>query len=134
MDERCKELAHSHVDMMFHFFCIKGFAVSLEKTAQGMGIPGKPEGMDGSLAPEMWNEGRFNEVLDYVRQDAKVTMDLAQTCEREKEIRWVSKRGVPSRCPIPTGWMTVDEALQLPEPDNSWMDQPWERTRFMKWM
>jgi len=133
-DARVKELAMGHVDMMFHFFCMKGFAVSLEKTAQGMGIPGKPEGMDGSLAPGMWKAGQFADVLAYVAQDAKITLDLAQQCALLKEMRWVSKRGIPNKAALPAGWLTVEEALKLPEPDNSWMDDPWERTRFMRWM
>jgi len=133
-DERVKQIAMRHVDMMFHFFCIKGFAVSLEKTAQGMGIEGKPEGMDGSLAPGMWKAGHFKQVLEYVNQDVKITLDLAQQCALEKEVRWISKRGMLNRCALPAGWMTVEEALSLPEPDTSWMDRPWERTRFTKWI
>ena len=133
-DERVKQIARQHMDMMFHFFCIKGFAISLEKTALGMGIEGKPEGMDGSLAPGMWKAGKFKEVLSYVTQDAKVTLDLAQQCGLEKEVRWISKRGLPNRCFLPAGWLTVEEALKLPEPDTSWMDNPWERIRFMRWM
>ena len=43
----CKELALDHVDMMFHVFCDRGFPVGLDKAAQGLGIPGKPEGMSG---------------------------------------------------------------------------------------
>jgi len=133
-DERVKQIAMRHVDMMFHFFCIKGFAVSLDNTARGMGIEGKPNGMDGTLAPGMWKAGQFMEVLDYVRQDAKTTLDLSQKCAQEKEIRWISKRGMLNRCALPGGWMTVEEALTLPEPDTSWMDRPWERTRFTKWI
>jgi hypothetical protein len=133
-DARVKQIALGHVDMMFHFFCLKGFAISLDKTAQGMGIAGKPEGMDGSLAPGMWKAGQFKEVLDYVAQDAQITLDLAQKCALEKEVRWVSKRGIPNKCPLPNGWLAVQEALKLPEPDVSWMDDPWQRTRFMRWI
>jgi len=133
-DERVKQIAQAHVDMMFHFFCIKGYAISLDKTAQGMGIAGKSEGMDGSLAPGMWKAGQFEEVLKYVAQDVQVTLDLAQKCAGEKEVRWISKRGIPNKCALPAGWLNVEEALRLPEPDTSWMDNPWERTRFTKWM
>ncbi len=133
-DDRVKQIAMRHVDMMFHFFCIKGFAVSLEKTAQGMEIEGKPPGMDGSLAPEMWKTGQYEEVLKYVAQDVKVTLALAQTCALNKEVRWISKRGIQNKCLLPAGWLAAEEALKLPEPDTSWMDNPWERTRFIKWM
>ena len=133
-DARCKQIAMSHVDMMFHFFCIKGFAVSLNKTAAGMGILGKPEGMDGSLAPGMWLAGQFTEVLGYVEQDVNITMQIARACDQEKSVRWISKRGVPNNCPLPNGWLTVEEALNLPKPDVSWMNDPWERTRFTRWI
>jgi len=133
-DERVKQIARQHVDMMFHFFCIKGFAVSLDKTALGMDIEGKPDGMDGSLAPGMWKAGQYEEVLSYVAGDVKATLELAKQCGLEKEVRWISKRGIPNRCPLPAGWLAVEEALTLPEPDTSWMDRPWERTRFTKWM
>src|SRR5262245_54052542 len=29
--DACRELAHAHVDMMFHLFCAKGFPVGLDK-------------------------------------------------------------------------------------------------------
>ncbi len=35
----CKECALGHVDMMFHAFCILGYPIALEKSAQGMGLP-----------------------------------------------------------------------------------------------
>ena len=34
----CRNFALDHVDMMFHIFCEKGFAVSLDKAAQGLGL------------------------------------------------------------------------------------------------
>ena len=42
--EICRELALDHIDMMFHFFCIQGYPLGLEKAAQGMGLSGKMEG------------------------------------------------------------------------------------------
>ncbi|MCD6355740.1 MAG: ribonuclease H-like domain-containing protein [Anaerolineaceae bacterium] len=133
-DERCKEIARSHVDMMFHFFCMKGFAISMEKAAQGMGLEGKLAGMQGSLAPKMWREGRYSEVLVYVAQDAKVTLDLARAGNQEKTIRWVSRRGRTRTCALKDGWLPVERALQEPEPDVSWMDSPWPRSRFTGWL
>src|SRR5699024_12121598 len=35
--EDCKKLALNHVDMMFHFFCEKGFGVSLNAAAKAIG-------------------------------------------------------------------------------------------------
>jgi hypothetical protein len=60
----CRALALDHVDMMFHVFCERGFPVALDKAAGALGIPGKPPGMSGVLAPRLWAQGRFQEVID----------------------------------------------------------------------
>jgi len=133
-DPRCKALARDHVDMMFHFFCIKGFAISLAKALEGMGLSGKTEGFDGALAPKMWREGRYEEVLDYVAEDARATLDMAEAGNRERAVRWVSRRGKLRSCELKQGWKTVAEALREPEPDVSWMDDPWPRSRFTGWL
>ena len=78
----CKRLAWDHVDMMFHVFCKQGYRVALDKAAQGMRIPGKPQGMSGILAPQLWAEGRYQEVLDYVGQDVRIARNLAQKCQQ----------------------------------------------------
>ena len=53
----CRNLAVDHVDMMFHVLCRLGFGVGLDAAARGMGIPGKPEGMSGAMAPVLWADG-----------------------------------------------------------------------------
>ena len=133
-DGRCKQVARSHVDMMFHFFCIKGYAISLDKAARGMGLEGKTEGMNGALAPKMWQQGEFAQVLDYLTQDVRITLGLAQHCNREKSVRWTSNRGRDQVCKLPAGWLPVDQALKLPEPDTSWMSTPWPRSKFTGWL
>ena len=35
---------------------------------------------------------------------------------------------------LPNGWLEVEQALRLPEPDTSWMDEPWSRATFTAWM
>ena len=35
---------------------------------------------------------------------------------------------------LPDGWLTVDQAEKLPEPDTSWMADPWPRSKFTDWM
>jgi hypothetical protein len=133
-DARCKELAWTHVDMMFHFFCIKGFAISLDKASKGMGLSGKTEGMNGALAPKLWRDGQHEQVLDYVAQDARATLELAKLCEAELKVRWTSNRGFKQECPLPQGWLPVDQAQKLPEADTSWMATPWPRSKFTGWL
>jgi hypothetical protein len=130
----CKECALGHVDMMFHIFCSLGYPVALDKGAQGMGLPGKPAGMSGIKAPKLWAEGRFNEVLDYVSQDVRTAMQIAQISEERRRFEWITRKGTKSTLPLTKGWLTVGEALNLPEPDTSWMSNPMKRRDFTAWL
>ena len=130
----CKECALGHVDMMFHVVCSKGYPIGLDKAAQGMELPGKPAGMSGAQAPKLWAGGRFDEVLAYVAQDVRATMQIAQTCEQRRKLEWITRKGTKSSMPLPNGWLTVQQALKLPEPDTSWMSTPMPRRDFTAWL
>jgi hypothetical protein len=132
--EQCRTLALGHVDMMFHVLCRLGHGVSLDAAARGMGIAGKLEGIKGADAPVLWAKGQREEVLRYVAQDAKTTLELARACEGCRELRWVARSGRLRRMTLREGWLTAREALGLPLPDTSWMDEPWPRERFTGWM
>jgi hypothetical protein len=134
MREECKRLALAHVDLMFHVLCRLGHGVSLDAAARGMGVVGKPEGMNGRLAPALWAEGKREEVLQYVAQDVRTTLELARACEGCGELRWVARSGRLRTMLLPEGWLAVEEARLLPVPDTSWMDEPWPRERFTGWM
>ncbi len=125
----CRVLALNHVDMMFHFFCGKGFAIGLNAAAKSIGIS-KPSDVDGSVAPQQWKNGNHQQVLDYVAQDCRLILDVALTSEKNRRITWITQRGSVSSFDIPSGWLTVNDAMNLPLPDNSWMDDPWERSKF----
>ena len=130
----CKDLALDHTDMMFHVFCLKGYPLGLDKAAKGMGLKGKPHGISGEMAPRMWAESRFQEVLDYVRQDVHILLELAHAIDLTRQLRWLSNSGRPQRLALPSGWLTVKEAQNLPLPDTSWMSDPWPRSKFTKWL
>jgi hypothetical protein len=130
----CQRLAWGHVDMMFHVFCVQGFRVGLDKAAQGSGVPGKPKGMSGIMAPALWAEGRRQEVLDYVAQDVRTTLQLAQTCQQRRSLGWITGNGRLRRMPLPDGWLPVHAAARLPEPDTSWMNAPSRRSEFLEWL
>jgi len=131
--QECRDLALGHVDMMFHLFCLRGHALGLDKAAKGMGLAGKTEGMSGALAPKMWAEGRYREVLDYVAQDVRTTLGLAQAVDEAGYLEWVSRAGNVIHQEIDR-WLTVRECLELPEPDTSWMTDPWPRKKFAGWL
>jgi hypothetical protein len=130
----CRELARNHVDMMFHVVCKLGYGVGLDAAAKGMGLAGKPEGMNGAKAPVLWAEGKREEVLSYVAQDVKTTMEVAQACESLGALRWVARSGKLRTMRLPEGWLTVDKALGLPLPYTAWMDEPWKREEFTGWL
>jgi hypothetical protein len=130
----CRELAWDHMDMMFHIFCVKGFPLGLDTAAKGMGLQGKTQGMSGDKAPLYWSQGRRQEVLEYLAQDVRTTLSLAQAVEDHHQLRWISRSGKLQKMPVHAGWLTVREAMDLPEPDNSWMSNPWPRSKFSGWL
>ena len=134
MPEACRKLALGHVDMMFHLFCELGYPVGLDAAAKGMRLPGKTEGMAGYMAPGMWAQGKRREVLDYVVQDVRTTLDLALLCRKRAHLRWITRRGSPKQLDLPRGWLPVAEARKLPEPDTSWMSSPMSRRSFTAWL
>jgi hypothetical protein len=134
MLSECRQLAASHIDMMFHVFCELGHGVGLDAAVRGMGLAGKLEGMKGADAPVLWAEGKREEVLQYVGQDVRATLELATACEASGMFRWVARSGKVRSMALAEGWLMVSEAQRLPLPDTSWMDSPWERERFTGWM
>jgi hypothetical protein len=134
MWEPCRELAGGHVDMMFQVLCQLGHVLSLDAAAKGMKLSGKIDGMSGMLAPEMWGRGEHEQVLKYVEQDARCTRELAEAAESSGRLRWISQRGGTRDMPLPNGWLTVEQAMQLPKPDTSWMKNPIKRESLTKWL
>ena len=130
----CQALALAHVDMMFHVVCDRGFPVALDKAAQALGVPGKPPGMSGAMAPQLWAQGQHQQVLDYVAQDVRAALDIAQACESQHKLRWLTRKGTPGTMPLPRGWLSVREAIGLPMPDTAWMSAPLSRSDFTAWL
>jgi hypothetical protein len=134
LHKECVDLAVGHVDMMFHVFCDRGFPVGLDAAAKAQRIPGKPAGMSGILAPQLWAQGRHQEVLDYVSQDVRIALDIARLCDRNRKFQWVTRKGKVSSFGLPEGWLAVRDALRLPLPDTSWMDSPMSRDGYTDWL
>jgi hypothetical protein len=130
----CALLADGHVDMLFHAVCRLGHRISLQKAAEGMHLAGKKAGVSGALAPAMWAAGRHEEVIEYCQQDVRLTLQLAQACERARQLAWVTQRGSLRQMPLRSGWLTVTEAGALPLPDTSWMSDPPSRDRYLRWI
>lgn len=136
--EACVELAMNHIDIGFQMFCERGFMIGLNAMAQALGLPGKTEGMSGDKAPTLWAQGQEEKVLEYVEQDVITTLDVYEEIPKQRKVRWITKAGTPAKYPwepeIRDGrLLTVRECLELPLPDTSWMDEPWEREKFYGW-
>jgi RNase_H superfamily len=132
--QRCRRLASRHVDMMFHVFCLLGHPLSLDAAAKGMGLTGKLAGMSAEQAPINWAAGKHQQVLDYLIQDVRTTLDLAAQVEQRHQLTWITRRGSLSRANLPNGWLNVEQALQLPEPNDAWTSNKWSRSRFTAWL
>ena len=132
--DECKTHTLSHVDMMFHVVCEKGFPVALKSAASGLGLPGKLAGVEGIDAPSLWAAGKYEVVTEYVAQDVRTTLAVAQESEKRKVFAWTTRKGTVSKMPLPQGWHSVEAALRLPLPDTSWMSDPPCRGNFMAWL
>lgn len=136
MYDECKELALNHIDMMFHFLCVKGYPVGLDTVARGLGFGGKMAGMSGALAPQLWASPNLNDrlrVLRYVHQDSVSTLEVYEKSTELGQVPWTAKSGRPNTLYLSDGWKTVKECLELPFPDTSWMDKPLKREDFYSW-
>lgn len=125
-------VALASYDPMFQFFTRRGFPVGLAKAAAAMGVT-QTKLMDGSDAPRLWHEGRFQEVMAYVLGDSQMTNQVVAEILRRKSLSWVTARGTVASEPMPR-LMTVAEVIREPEPDQSWMDKPLPRSKFFSWI
>jgi len=87
--------------------------------------------MSGIKAPQLWAAGRHKEVLEYVAQDVRTAIAIARAAEQRRRFEWITRKGTKRTMALPSGWFTVREASQLPEPDISWMTRPLKRQHFM---
>ena len=83
----------------------------------------------------LWTDpGERERVVDYCAQDVRATLELALACEDAGRLDWTSRRGNRVRLGLARGWLTVRESLLVPEPDNSWITNPLERSAFTGWL
>jgi hypothetical protein len=143
MVAECARLARDHVDLMLMVTFKKGWLLSLQKALDGAGLRGKLKkvtlttgkviyNMDGAKAPQLWAQGEYQAVMDYLLEDVKQLLDLASVIARRRSIHWISSSGKPQTVEVDR-LMTVQECMQIPEPDVSWMSNPPRRSDFVHW-
>jgi hypothetical protein len=125
-------IALKSYDPMFQFFNQAGFPVGLAKVADGMGIP-QEKLMDGADAPKQWRAGNHKWVMDYCLGDCQMTNFIVCAIQKAKQVQWRTSAGHISSKPMPR-LKTVEEVIQDPEPDQSWMDSPIPKSKFYKWI
>lgn len=144
MVDECGFLALNHVDLMLIITFIKGYFLGLDKALAGAGISGKVKkltlsngtelgNMSGAKAPQLWADGEYEAVLEYLRADVVQLIELAKVVERRKAIRWTSNSGRPQSVNI-SKFITVKDCFNIPQPDVSWMNNPPSRKHFIEWI
>ncbi len=119
-------------DPMFQFFNQAGFPVGLAKVAQAMDIS-QEKLMDGADAPKEWCAGNCQKVIDYCLGDCQMTNLIVLAVQKVRQIRWVTGGGYISSKPMPR-FKPVEEVIQDPDPDQSWMDTPIPKVKFYEWV
>ena len=57
--------------------------------------------MNGAVIQDLWAEGQREKVLEYVANDACVTLQLATMCEEKGCLCWATRTGESKRCHAP---------------------------------
>lgn len=108
-----------------------GYSVSLAAMAEALGVPGKLEGTSGKDAPELWAQGEYDRVLQYVERDALCAYDVYEQLVITKHLpSWVNRHGKRTSAKWDGFWtcrvddeermMTVQDTLdyRIPEVSN----------------
>jgi hypothetical protein len=126
------EVALKSYDPMFQFFNIAGFPVGLAKVAEAMGVR-QEKLMHGSQAPVRWREGDHQLVMDYCLGDCQMTNQIVRAIQKAYQVQWITAKGLAKSKPM-RQLKTVEQVLQDPEPDQSWMSTPMPRSKFCQWL
>jgi hypothetical protein len=88
--------------------------------------------MHASEAPIMWQKGRYQEVMDYVLMDSKITNEIVLAIAKQGQVRWITQKNI-ARSELMPELKTVEAVLDEPVADQSWMDTPIPKTGFYSW-
>lgn len=139
----CAHLALNSVDGMLLVTFRKGYYLGLDAALIGAGVKGKQHevtlndgsvitDMGGAKAPEMWRNGEYSAVMDYLRGDVVQPLKLGEVLLSSNQLKWTSKSGRPQS--VYTKMEMVKDLFKLPVPDTSWMTDPPTRRKFIDWM
>jgi hypothetical protein len=134
--EEIAAMALRSFDPCVQFMHTFGFPIGLDKVAQLMLGEGKPEGMDGKKAAQVWPI-QAAEVLHYVQNDVRILRMAVEAMMEARQVRWITRNG-SERTRGLCGWHRINNLMKLSEPDRSWMtsgyDGSYDLERVMAWM
>ena len=149
--EACAQLAMNHVDLMAIVVATQGHYLGLDKAAVGCGVESKlksvtlkdgstHEAMNGAAAPELWQAGETEAVIEYLKQDVRTTLAVAQNWAETMSFAWTTGSGRFKREYIPGVWggdlPTVEQLLNWKgrhAVDTSWMSSPPDLDVMLSW-
>lgn len=108
--DACVELALTSYDPAFQVLAQRGMMPALDGVLSGFKLPNKP--MKGSKAPEKWEKGEYQEVIDYVISDTTNLRAIAERIEKSRGVRWTSHSGNMNFVPFVRGFLTVEQCLE----------------------
>jgi hypothetical protein len=130
----------NHVDLMLAFHAVQGYPLGLKAAAAAVGShKGTDDVGSGAMAPDLWAVGEYEKVLEYVKQDAAATLDVALHLAELGRFTWQTRRGGYRRFILPRTVdglkdMQVRDVIKWPEPDQSWQSTPLRRKDMIAWM
>jgi len=133
------QLAREHVDLMVVFGCVRGHQLGLGKAARACGSWKGAAGIAaGDEPPLLWANGEHDRVLSYVTQDAAATVAIARTMIECRGFAWTTAGGSQARFELPAlvqslGDMSVEKALNWPQPAYSWTGPQFDRAACLAW-
>lgn len=141
-----EEIALEHIDIAFGMFCARGFTTNLGGVLEGMNIPDRIQALDAFTASQNWNQSYEVQatIFRILYERALTLSELYKRTTKSQRLAWLSSTKSaawwkPDLVIAKDGsvrLLTVRESLQLPEPDVSWMQRKFHRTRmdFCAWM
>jgi len=134
---RLEKVVALSIDPMLCVFMSKGYPVGVDAVARGFKLKGKSG--KGKDAIAMWLEGGEEgrkAVVEYCKNDVLVTSNVLEAISGSKMVKWISKKDAtmiwnPAEHRL---LMRTELVAGLPQPDNSWMDNPIPKSEFLGWL
>jgi len=92
--EKCMEMVKHHIDIPIASATDIGMMMGLDAAAQGTG-QGSKNNVISTEAPRLWSEGKFLEVLEHVKKDATLTLQVYESIMKNvpPSLTWCTKKG-----------------------------------------